>query len=122
MKKRPSKKGYSRPQRVADLLQTALAGILQNYAFDVPLGLVTITSVSISPDLSFAKVFISVLDDTKVKETVDLLNEHKKELRYLLAQEVKLRIAPELKFIYDDSVARGANFYSLINHVLKNNE
>src|SRR5476649_1124979 len=109
------KKAYSRIQRIGDLIQTALAEILQRGADDMGFGIVTVTGVSVAQDLSHAKVFVSVLDDTKVKETMKRLNEAAKALRYELAHAVKIRVTPELKFIYDDSTVRGNRISSLIN-------
>jgi ribosome-binding factor A len=113
------KKGYSRIQRIGDLIQTALAEILQREAEDLNFGIVTVTGVSVSQDLSYAKVFVSVLDDANAKETIQKLNEATKNLRYELAHAVKLRLTPELKFVYDDSAVRGTRISSLINDALK---
>ena len=113
-------KGFKRTQRVADLIQTALAEILQQEAKDLHLGtMVTVTSVEVAHDLSFAKVFVSVLHEDQAKQTLSALNQQAKHLRYLLAQAVELRIAPELKFVYDDSAVRGSRISSLINDALK---
>lgn len=113
-------KGYKRTQRVAEVIQTALAEILQREGKDLHIkSMVTVTSVNVSHDLSFAKVFVSVLEDDKAKETIAALNHAAKSLRYSLAQAVLLRIAPELKFIYDDSAVRGSRISSLINDALK---
>jgi ribosome-binding factor A len=113
-------KGYSRIQRIADLIHTALAEILQKEAKDLRFGLITITSVSVSHDLSFAKVYVSVLEDAKAVETVAALNKAAKYLRYMLANAIELRVTPNLKFIYDDSIVRGTRISSLINDALKN--
>ncbi len=113
------KKSFSRIQRVADLIQTALAEILQREAEELHFGIITVTGVEVSPDMSYAKVFISVLEDDKAKETIAILNEAHKNIRYELAHAVKLRITPELKFVYDDSTVRGNRISSLINNVLK---
>lgn len=115
-------KGYKRSQRVGDLIQAALAEILQKEAQDMHLGIITVTSVDVAHDLSFAKVFISVLEDDKAKETLATLNASAKYLRYSLANAVELRIAPELRFIYDDSSARGSRISSLINDALKDDK
>lgn len=115
-----AKKGYSRIQRIGDLIQTALAEILQRGAEDRNFGMVTVTSVSVAQDLSHAKVFVSILDDSRIKETVDILNEDARYIRYELAHAVKLRVTPELRFVYDDSIVRGNRISSLINDALKN--
>lgn len=113
-------KGYKRTQRVSDLIQTTLARILQHDVKDLHLDtMITVTGVDVSHDLSFAKVFISVLDETKAAETIAALNHAAKNLRYTLANAVELRVVPLLKFIYDDSSVRGSRISSLINEAEK---
>ncbi len=118
------RRGYDRTQRVADLLQKALAQILLEDMSDQRFRLVTITSVSVSRDLSYAKVFVSVLmdDQAKIKDTIIALNRAAKSLRYSLAREVKLRIMPELKFVYDESTAHGFRLSMLIDSAVKKSE
>ena len=115
------KRGYDRTQRVADLIQKALAQILLQEVSDDRIRFVTVTSVTVSRDLSYAKVYISVLaeDKVKIKEAVDMLNRIAKSLRYRLAQQVDLRIVPELKFVYDESTAHGFRISSLIDSAMK---
>ncbi|OAI49390.1 hypothetical protein AYO45_02705 [Gammaproteobacteria bacterium SCGC AG-212-F23] len=113
-------KSYSRVQRVADLIQNTLADILEHEMRDPSFGLITITGVVVSPDFSHAKVYVSVLYDDKADEAVASLNEAAKSLRYQLANQIELRVTPQLKFYYDDSTVRGAKISSLINEALKN--
>lgn len=112
-------KRNQRKQRVNDLIQAELAAIIQREASELHVGMVTVTEVEVAPDLSYARVFVSVLDDSTVKETIAALNNATKFLRYSLAQTVKLRVTPELKFIYDDSTVRGNRISSLIHDALK---
>ena len=112
-------RGFKREQRVNDVVQTALAAIIHKEAEDFGFGIITITSVQVSHDLSFAKIFVSVLEEEKASTIIAALNNAAKSLRYSLANAVKLRITPELKFIYDDSIARGSRISSLINDALK---
>ena len=112
-------KGFKRDQRINDVVQQALAEIIQKEAKDLRFGMVTITGVNVSHDLAFAKVFVSVLEEDKADETIAALNNAAKYLRYLLANAVELRLTPELKFVYDDSIARGSRISSLINDALK---
>lgn len=116
------KRGYDRSQRVADLLQKTLAQMLLQDMSDERFRLVTITSVVVARDLSYAKIYVSVLldDAEKIKQTVAALNRATKSLRYQLAREVKLRIAPELKFVYDESTAHGFKLSLLIDSAVKN--
>lgn len=115
-------KRYSRIQRVGDLIQTSLAEILQRDAESLRTGIITLTGVDVSHDMSYAKVFVSVLEETKAKDTIKHLNNSAKYLRYELAQAVKLRVTPQLKFVYDDSSVRGSRIASLINHSLKDDK
>lgn len=118
------KRGFDRTQRVADLIQKTLAQMLLQDMTDNRFHLVTVTSVNMSRDLSYAKVYVSVLEEEadKIKQTVDALNRSAKSLRYHLAQSVDLRIAPELKFVYDESTARGFKISNLIDAAMKNDK
>lgn len=118
------KRGYHRSDRVADLIQKSLAQIILQEMPDERFRFVTITSVAVSPDLSYAKVYVTLLMDEpeKIKEAIDALNRSAKAFRYSLAQAVKLRIAPELKFVYDESTMKGFRISSLINSAMKKSE
>lgn len=114
-------KTFKRTQRINDLIQIELAQIIQRDAKDLRFGMITITSVEVAHDLSLAKIYVSVLEEGKAKETLAALNNAAKYLRYELANAVELRVTPELKFIYDDSSVRGHRISSLINDSLKDN-
>lgn len=118
------KRGYDRRDRVADLIQKSLAQILLQDSVDEHFRLLTITGVTISRDLSYAKVYFSTLEDDadKIKLIGDALNQSAKTFRYQLAHAVDLRIVPELKFVYDDSTARGFRISSLIDSTTKKNQ
>jgi ribosome-binding factor A len=115
-------KRNNRTQRINDLIQTALAEIILREAKDLRFGMTTITGVNTAHDLSHAKIFVSVFDETKAKESVVALNKAAKFLRYALANAVELRVTPELKFVYDDSMLRGSRISSLINTALANDK
>lgn len=110
------KRGYDRRERVADLIQKTLAQMLLEDMTDDRFHLVTLTGVTLSRDLSYAKIYISVLMDEadKINATIHALNQSAKTFRYNLAHAVQLRIVPELKFIYDESTARGFRISSLL--------
>lgn len=118
---RQKKRGYDRTRRVADLLQKTLAQMLLQDMSDDRFRLVTVTGVTVSRDLSYAKIHISMLfdDAEKIKQVVDALNRAAKSLRYQLAKEVELRIVPELKFLYDESTAHGFRISDLIDEAIK---
>jgi ribosome-binding factor A len=110
----------NRMQRVEGLVQTTLADILLKESEDTRFHMVTITSVILARDLSTAKVFVSVWDESKVTEIIAALNNAAKYLRYALAQsKIEMRVIPGLKFYYDDSTVRGNRISSLLNSALK---
>ena len=112
------RRGFLRTLRVNEVIHSALALMIQrgeagDFSF------VSITGVQVSQDLSFAKVFVSLLDEKIASDVITALNEEAKHLRHLLAGEIHLRVIPQLKFIYDDSIVRGNRMASLIDTVLK---
>jgi ribosome-binding factor A len=115
------KRGYDRTRRVADLIQKTLAQMLVEDMGGDEFNLVTITGANVSRDLSYAKIYVSVLTDKEetIKQTVAALNRNAKNFRYELAQAVKLRIAPELKFVYDEATAHGFHISGLIDKAVK---
>jgi ribosome-binding factor A len=121
-------RGFDRTQRIADQIQRIMGPMLLQEMGDERMRLVTITSVNVARDLSFAKIYVGVLseDEAEIKNIVAALNHAAKTLRYRLAQEIDLRIMPELKFIYDDSAAHGFKISSLIDAAInktdKNNK
>lgn len=96
-----------RQQKHSKLLQKELGDIFQKEATHlIGRAMVTITRVMVSPDLGFAKVYLSILI-TDPKSTYELINEHKKEIRHTLAKRIgkSVRIIPEVAFFLDDSAS-----------------
>ena len=80
--------------------------MLSTEVSDPGVGLVTVTRVKVTADLSLARVYWTVLGEAKErKETAKALNRTTPYLRHLLSQRLTLRRAPEIKFQYDESVA-----------------
>jgi ribosome-binding factor A len=115
------RRGYDRTRRIADLIQRALAQMLLQEGDDKRFHLVTVTGVSISRDLSFAKVHVSMLidDAAEIKEVLAALNRSAKSFRYNLAREVEMRVVPELRFYFDESTAHGFRVSDLIDAAIK---
>lgn len=96
-----------RQNKVARLLQKELSGILQlNTNEWFPGTMVSVTIIRISPDLSFAKVYLSIFGNLDPKEGVKIANQHTREVRGALGKIVgkQLRITPEIAFYLDDSI------------------
>lgn len=107
-----------RPQKVADLIQRELADLLRRDVRDPHVGMVTITSVDVSPDLSHAKVFFTLLKLEKKDDTTRALQRAAGFLRSQLAHRMKMYTTPELRFVYDESVERGDRLSRLIDSVV----
>jgi ribosome-binding factor A len=96
-----------RQNKVARLLLKEISGIFQlNSANWFPNTMISVTVVRVAPDLSFAKVYLSVFGKMEPKECVDLASAHAKMIRGELGKIVgkQLRITPELAFYIDDSL------------------
>jgi ribosome-binding factor A len=113
------RKGQGRPQKLGDLIQRELSELLQRELRDPGVGMVTITSVDVSPDFSHAKVFFTVLDAAKLDDAKRGLKRAAGFLRTQLAKRLKLYTTPELRFEYDESVERGDRLSRLIESTKK---
>jgi ribosome-binding factor A len=108
-----------RPQKVADLIQRELSELIRLEVRDPRVGMLTITSVDVSPDLSHAKVFITLLQKEKLEHTLQGLQRAAGFLRSQLAHRMKLYTTPELRFAYDESVERGDHLSRLIESAVR---
>ena len=109
------KRGQGRPQRLGDLIQRELAGLIRLELRDPRVGMLTITSVDVSPDMSHAKVFFTLLEKDKLEDTLHGLKRSAGFLRSQLARRITMYTTPELRFEYDESVERGDRISRLID-------
>ena len=97
----------SRQKKYSSLLQKDLSGIFQKQmANTFGKAFITITDVEVSPDLSFAKVYLSLMLSDKPSETLELIQERKSEIRKHLGNRIgkQVRIIPELAFFMDETL------------------
>lgn len=97
----------TRQKKVSRLIQKELADIFLRRGNEFGHGkLVSITRVRISPDLSFAKVYISIFPATNQEDVLKSLQEHTSKIRFDLGHKVRtqLRIVPDIAFHIDDSL------------------
>jgi ribosome-binding factor A len=108
-----------RADRVAEAIRVEAATFLNEGAKDPRLvGLVTVTAVDVTRDLRQAKIFISILGtDTERAATLEALTSMTSHLRSRLARSLQLRVAPEISFKLDESVARAARIETLLAQV-----
>ena len=112
---------FKRTDRVGDQLQKELAVLIQREVKDPRLGMVTVSGVTVSRDLGYADVYVTLLgEDTpeRVKENLKVLRQAGGFLRSQIARRIKLRHVPALRFHYDESVVRGPRLSSLIEQAV----
>lgn len=106
-------------ERLNHMLQEEISMILMTEVKDEKLKFVTITGVDTSSDYSYAKVYFTVLDISNKKEITDELNKANHFIRGKLSLRIDIRHTPELKFIYDDSIAYGEHIDQIIDKIHK---
>ena len=112
-----------RIERVNQLIRREISELLQRQVKDPRLGsFVAVTEVSTSPDLRYAKVFVSFMgSEGERQETLKGLEAATGFFRNKLARNLRLRRIPELSFHWDDSIERGAHLLQLIDEVSTDN-
>jgi len=106
----------SRPDRVADQIRGELGTLLAREVHDPGLGFVTLTRVEVTPDLQHARVYFTTLGDTKAQHnSARALERASPFLRRQIGSRLRLRRVPDLKFIYDQSIAGQDRIEQLIN-------
>lgn len=96
----------TRQNKIARLIQKELSEIFLLQTKSMPGVLVSVSIVRISPDMSYARVYLSVFPSERSEEIVKNINANMKSIRFELGNHVRhqLRIIPELKFFVDDSL------------------
>lgn len=108
-----SQRQYPRSARVNELCREILADALERVDDD-RLTLVTITHVTVDPDLRHATVEFSSLGEQE-DEAMEGLVEHRVRLQSAIAHQARLKRTPELRFVVDSVIARGARIEELLN-------
>jgi ribosome-binding factor A len=111
----------SRSGRLSDLLQRELSKLIRDECTDPRLGMVTISGVVVADDLSFARVYVTVLEDEKLESSIEALNHAAGFFRTQLSKHLTLRVVPRLRFIYDDSLRTGSRMDQLLKSVVDYN-
>ena len=108
-----------RPDRVAEAIRVEVATFLNEGVKDPRIvGLVTVTAVEVTRDLRSAKVFVSVMGtDQERKATLEGLASLAAHLRPHIGRALRLRSAPELTFLLDESIARAARIETLLAQI-----
>lgn len=114
----------NRIEKGNSLLQKSLSEILLNELNDPRLNdeMVTISRVSLSSDLKYAKVYLSLYGNHNEKEILDTIRNASGYIRSLLAKKVKFRVIPTLDFVVDDSMEYSQKINDLLKNIQYSNE
>lgn len=112
----------NRINRINEDIQRELAGLMRTVKDPRVHGLISITRVDTTTDLRYCRVYVSVLDQSDVKQVVKGLKSAAGYLRRELGRALTLRYTPELQFLADDSIERGVRMVGMIDHILEEDE
>lgn len=108
-----------RQQQVGDLIQRQLAELLKKEVHDPRLAFISLTAVSMSPDLKQAKVFYTLFEERNLQEVQKAFHKATGYLQHLLAEASILRYIPKLRFVYDESIERADKISLLIKRAIQ---
>ncbi len=106
-----------RLKRLNHTYSEEISKILHDEMKDPDLNFVTITACDTTNDLSFAKVYYTVLDDSKKDVVAAALKKASPSIRSILSSRVNIRNTPELRFVYDDSIEYGRRIDEVIEKI-----
>jgi len=105
-----------RKERLEELIKRVIGDSLLKEVKDPRIGFASVFRVEISRDYTVADVFVSVIgDDKQKKKTVEGLSCAAGYIRHSVGKQIKLRVAPELKFHLDDSIEKGVGMVNLLD-------
>lgn len=107
-----------RASRVAEEIKKEVTQMLRDELKDPRIGFVTVTSVEVTPDIRYARIFVSVLGSAEdTKQTLIALNNARGFIRSELGKRIRLRYTPEVEFRFDESIKHGARIMELLVEV-----
>ena len=119
----PTRKNSNRMDKINEELRKELSIIIDNNLKNPHItGMISVTKVKTSPDLRYARVYISLLNCKNIKETLDGLKSASGFMRTELARRVNLRYTPELRFEIDDSMEYGARIENILKEIIPNKD
>lgn len=113
----------SRPNRmnkVNEEIKKEISSIISNEVKNPHLtGLISVTKVNTSPDLKYARVYVSMINEKDRKENLRILKQASGYIRSSLAKSLNLRYTPELVFEFDDSIEYGSRIDEILKDITK---
>ena len=107
-----------RTSRVGENVRDALVQVLRSDLKGFDLGWSSISEVEVSPDLHYARVYITGLKEEDTKKTVEELRRMAGQARHHLGRRIHLRYTPELDFRYDETAMKALRVETLLREVL----
>jgi ribosome-binding factor A len=108
----------TRPSRVGDQLRAEISDLLAREVHDPGIGFLTVTQVTVSPDLQVARVYYTTLGDERARrDTARALGRATPFLRRQLGSRLRLKRVPVLEFFFDESVERGDRIERILNEI-----
>lgn len=104
----------NRMGRINEEIQRELASLIPGVKDPRVTGLISVTAVDTTPDLKYAKIFISILDKNDGDQVLKGLKSAAGWLRRELGRALQLRYTPQLSFVMDDSIDKGAHILTLL--------
>ncbi len=112
--KKQGPRGFQRSDRVAEQVRRDLADLIRTELQDPRVGMISLTSVELTPDYAHAKVFFTTLNAEHLPEIEQGLKRAAGFLRRELGRRIHIHTLPELHFVYDSSLEYGASMTALI--------
>lgn len=110
----------NRSNRVDEEVKKQVSSIIMNDIKDPKLtGLISVTRAKVTPDLKYAKVYVSILNAKSIKQDLAILKKSAGLTRSLLARRMNLRITPEIIFELDESMEYGAKIDAILKDIMK---
>ena len=111
---------YARTDRVGQQIQKEIAVILMREVKDPRLSMTTVSAVEVTRDLAYAKIFVTFFtnEQTEIDSSIEVLNDAAGFIRSLLAKSLRARIMPNLRFVYDKSLAEGVRMSALVDNAV----
>lgn len=110
-----------RTSRVGENVRDALSEVLRRDISDVRIGWSSISEVEVSPDLHYAKVYMTGLKEEDTKADVEMLRKLAPKIRHFLGKRLKLKYTPELDFRYDETAMKALRVETLLRDVIPPN-
>jgi ribosome-binding factor A len=115
-----NRQSFSRADRVRKALMREVSDILMTEMKEPRLSdiMISVTDVEVTHDLSFARIYVSVMGSEEIQtEVMDILAEAKPRIRFEIGQRIRLRHTPDIDIRLDNSLERGARVTQLLDKI-----